>query len=184
MSSGITHELKHKAKNPFPPKKARHISNLKKEASVPKGAGWTEVRDYLDDTEARLEEFAKRADKLASKVEGTAQAKKVESSTSKDESDSYFSDTKAWINAQIEKARDLEAKAGAKAEELVDVARVKTHLAKMEVSDVTEEVTARMNKVMGSIDQLKTKVTTETGDMLKSLSDACLALRDKVVQKH
>ena len=177
MSSGITHELKHKAKNPFPPKKARHISNLKKEAIAPKGAGWTEVRDYLDDTEARLEEFAKRADKIAAKVEDTAAVKK-------DEAESYFSDTKAWLNAQIDKARDLEARAEAKAEELVDLARVKTHLAKMEVSDVTDEVSLRINKVMGSIELLKTKVTSETGDMLKSLSDSCLKLRDKVVQKN
>lgn len=174
MATGITHELKHKSKTPFPPKKGRHISNLKKEAvASQKGGSWREVRDYLDDTEARLEEFAKRADELTSKLESKAKAKGTEL-------EDYYREAKAWLLGQVDKARALEAKT----EELVDVARVKTHLAKKDAGDAAEELTARINKMMARMDVLKTKLTSETADMFKNLSDACLALRDKMVRKH
>lgn len=144
----------------------------KAKVNVPqKDGGWKEVRDYLDDTEKRLQELGSRVEELSSKLESKAKVKT-------NEMEEYYKGVHTWISSQIDKVRAFEAST----ETWYDTALVKTHLAKMEVTDAAGDFIHRLDHLKSRLDQLTTKTTSETtGELLKTFSQAFSKWREKVV---
>lgn len=144
---------------------------VKKAKVAQKDGSWKEARDYLDDTEKRLKELGSRVEDLTSKLESKAKA-------TTNDLEEYYKSLHTWLSSQIDKVRTLEAST----ETWYDTARVKTHLAKMEVTEAAGEFIHRLDQLKARLDQLTTKTTPETtGELLKTFSQAFSRWREKIV---
>jgi len=123
---------------------------------------WEDVRKFFDEIETKLEKFGDRIDRATSKIEHGAETK--------------LRKTQDWVHDQVVNLQTAERKV----ERLVDTARVRAHLGKMEATEATAEMMQRVDRLKDRIDHFANKASCETAEGLKKLSDACLKLRDKM----
>jgi hypothetical protein len=64
---------------------------------------------------------------------------------------------------------------------IVDTAKVRARLAKMEASDLREEILDGLDQIMKRTEGLLEKTAVETGGFLKKLSNSCARLRQRIV---
>jgi hypothetical protein len=129
-----------------------------------------EIRKLLEETESKLEAFGADIETAADKLLKRSEAKK-------DELVDQLNHSKEWLVQQIENLKGAEAKA----EEVIDRARVKTHLAKMDVNEAAEDLGKRVDRIRSRIDGLVKRTSHRNGVLLKKLGDACINLSEKLM---
>lgn len=155
---------------------AKNLKTKSKKSAVvvmpKKEGGWRDVRSYLDDTEKKLVEFGHRVEGFSARLGNTAKAKT-------DELEDYYGNVHKWLSSQIDKVRAFEAST----ETWYDTALVQTHLAKMEASEMADDLVQRLDTLKSRVEHLiSNKSNSETtSDLLKKFGDAFTSLKQKVV---
>lgn len=112
-----------------------------------KDGGWKQVRDYLDVTEKKLSQLGDRLDGVTSRIEATIESK---AKAGRSDVEKYYKSLYQWLGQKISKARSLEATT----ETWYDTALVKSHLAKMEASDIAGQLAKRFDKLKFRVERM------------------------------
>jgi dsDNA-specific endonuclease/ATPase MutS2 len=139
---------------------------------VPVQVARAEFETFFDEAAKRVEDFGERIEALVTRVEVGTQARFVEL-------EETWRQTQQWLLAQVDNLKQQEQKA----EQLLDTARVKVELGKMDVSDMGENLRKRVEPVREAIDGLVARGSSEAADGLKRLSHAFMDLRKELLKK-
>ena len=126
---------------------------------------WKNLRKFLDETKAKLDDFSH-------KVENKTEAKF-------NEIDESWQKLQSWLKQQTAKAHTMEDRA----ETIMDTARVKTHLAKMDAGDVVKDLAEQIEGIRSVIDRMLEKARLGSAETLSDLSASLNKLRCKLIAK-
>ena len=156
------HKVSMKDKNKIKPVKP--TQKLKE-----KPDGFDDVTKFLNETGEKLEQFERWVDGIEERIELKTERKMSEL-------EDNWHDAQQWLAQQIDKLKLAEREA----EKTVDTVKVKSHLAKMELKEKSQELTVQVDRIGSQIDRLLDKASSEAGKALQNLSEVCLNLKKKL----